>query len=528
MRKYGMDLPQIMIREQMERTTLPTQVCPEDLHSPSDWFQHVLLTLKPSCLKPVLQDSEIAVCPECGVSYASRKAMLVHASRVHKITLSQTCARKLNKLIDALPGPPKCAHCFTPFTKWGGLRKHIELGRCRVLNANTSTSEQSEHGRQHMQSNQATAQRKASSVEPARVVVEEPQSSDKGNRPEPNLNDGLEPQNNPHPEPVPTTPANKNASQGSEKVGKGVFINREDVQQALKLPRANGVHRLKNKQEIAQVCAVCGQWIVSQYKMKNHYLNSHKQLHASLNVAATKLCASFSSPGSPCLHCGLSSTAPSKHRTTCPVLWRFCLLHLQATHHGGGCVSVRASADASGDADGRCGGTGTERGQASQGAKNGTREQRQGSNQRQQDVKTFFRGRRDVRGAGETSCQSSTPTGDAAASSQTRHILGSLLGTQGPPGNDVQGCSGMENSGRAEEGQPFLARHFDVMSVCSSAQHLDQDQRRVGHVQACSSTRMDPDGQGSTRCGMLRRSVQRWMCTDRQWRTKTSWGPWTC
>ena len=50
--------------------------------------------------------------------------------------------------------------------------------------------------------------------------------------------------------------------------------------------------------------------------------------------------------------------------------------------------------------------------------------------------------------------------------------LGSLLGTQRPPGNDVQGRSGMENSGRAEEGQPLFARHFDVMSVCSSAQHL--------------------------------------------------------
>ena len=495
MQKYGMDLPQIMIREQMESTKLPTQVCPEDLHSPGDWFQHVLLTLRPSCLKPVLQDSVIAVCPECGISYASRKAMLVHASRVHKITLSQTCARKLNKLIDALPGPPKCAHCFTPFTKVEGLRKHIELGRCRVLNAKISESEKPEHGRQRMQSNQVTAQRVTSNVEPARVVVEKPQSLDKGNKPEPNLNDGLEPQDNPHPEPVPTTPSNQNANPSIEKVSKVVFIHREDVQQALQLPRANGIYRLQNKREIAQVCAVCGQWIVSQYKMKNHYLNSHKQLHASLNVAATKLCASFSSPGSPCLHCGLSSIEPSKHRTTCPVLWQFCLLHLQATHHGGGCVSVRASADASGDADGGCGGSGTARGQANQGAKNGTREQRQGSNQRQQDVKTFFRGRRDVRGAGETSCQSSPPTGNPATSSQTGHILGSLLGAQRPPGNDVQGRSGMENSGRAEEGQPFTARHSDVMSVCSSAQYLDQDHRRIGHVQARSSTRMDPDGQ---------------------------------
>ena len=57
MQKYGMDLPQIMIREQMESTKLPIQVCPEDLHSPGDWFQHVLLTLRPSGLKPVLQDS---------------------------------------------------------------------------------------------------------------------------------------------------------------------------------------------------------------------------------------------------------------------------------------------------------------------------------------------------------------------------------------------------------------------------------------------------------------------------------------
>ena len=62
------------------------------------------LTLKPSCVKPVQQDAEVAVCPECGVTYASRKAMLVHASRAHKITISQTCARKFNRLTDAMPG----------------------------------------------------------------------------------------------------------------------------------------------------------------------------------------------------------------------------------------------------------------------------------------------------------------------------------------------------------------------------------------------------------------------------------------
>ena len=501
MQQHGMDLPQIMLGEQMEKTALPMPVCTEDLHSPSEWFQHVLLTLTPSCLKPVLQESEIAVCPECGVSYASRKAMLVHASRVHKITLSQNSARKLNKMTDALPGPPKCAHCLTPFTKWEGLRKHIELGRCRVLNAKNSASEPPANGRPQTQPNQVPAQMTTSSVEPARIVEAEPPSPNKDSRPEPNCTaplsqiDGPESQRISHPVPGPVIPSDGHDDPNNTKVDKGVFINREDVQNALKVPRANGIHRLKNKKEIAQVCAVCGQWIVSQYKMKNHYLNSRKQLHASLNVAATKLCASFSSPGSPCSHCGISSTAPSKHRTTCPVLWQFCLLHLQAGTHGGGCVGVRASADASGGADDRCGGSSSAGGQAGQDTKNGVREQRQGPKQRQQDVKTFFRGQRDVRRTGEASCQSSPQTGNTAAGSQTRHILGSLLGAKRPPGNDVQGCGGMENSGRAEEGQPFIARHFDVMSVCSPAQHSDQDHCWVGPVQARNSAGMDPDGQ---------------------------------
>ena len=118
----------------MARTALPAAVCSEDLHCPGDWYQHIMLTLKPACIKPVQQDAEVAVCPECGVTYASRKAMLVHASRAHKITISQTCARKFNRLTDAMPGAPQCAHCYVSFTKNEGLKRHIELGRCRVLN----------------------------------------------------------------------------------------------------------------------------------------------------------------------------------------------------------------------------------------------------------------------------------------------------------------------------------------------------------------------------------------------------------
>ena len=479
MQKYNMDLPQNMLRAQMARTVLPAAVCSEDLHCPGDWYQHVMLTLRPSCIKPVQQDAEVAVCPECGVTYASRKAMLVHASRAHKITISQTCARKFNRLKDATPGAPQCAHCYVSFTKNEGLKRHIELGRCRVLNDRANKQAATGSNWPCDQVSDEQPELKAEGSHRVIAVSSLPLGGIHGTDPDPN------------PDPAPNFQSAKPEEPAGSSVGKQVFVNRQDVQQALSVPRANGVHRIQNRKEIAQVCAVCGQWIVSQYKMKNHYINSHKQLHASFGVAATKLCASFSSPGSPCLHCGISSTAPSKHRTTCPVLWQFCLLHLQVVHHGGGGISFRAPAATSGESYDGSGGPSQQGGPASKDPKDGICEQRQGSQQWQQNVQAFLRGQRGIRGLSETFGQGSASTGNTAPDPQTRYVMGNVSGPQGSPRDDVQSGGRVEEPIRAEEDHAFSSGCLDIMPARSSAQHSDCSSGGVGPAQACRNAGLD-------------------------------------
>ena len=60
----------------------------------------------------------------------------------------------------------------------------------------------------------------------------------------------------------------------------------------LQVPRANGIFTLPNKRDIAQTCAICGQRMVSQFMIKNHYLNSDKELRQALGSGASKFCAS--------------------------------------------------------------------------------------------------------------------------------------------------------------------------------------------------------------------------------------------
>ena len=168
----------------------------------------------------------------------------------------------------------------------------------------------------------------------------------------------------------------------------------------------------------------------------------------------------------------IAASPALRQASTVPrVLWQFCLLHLQATHHGGGCVSVRASADASGDTDGRCW-----RNRHREGTGRPRRKERDSGTKARVEPTANKTSKRTSEG-GETSEELVKLLARAAFRQETQlQVLKDtswvlFLAPKGPLEMMCKVAAEWKTQ-IEEEGQPLFARHFDVMSVCSSAQHL--------------------------------------------------------
>ena len=100
------------------------------------WWKHVHASLRPTpeqdSLSLVASTATPQVCPVCGVSYATRTALLTHMAKQHAAEYPTSCPEPFDKTLDAIGGLPQCSHCQKKFATWQLLQRHVEGNYCAV------------------------------------------------------------------------------------------------------------------------------------------------------------------------------------------------------------------------------------------------------------------------------------------------------------------------------------------------------------------------------------------------------------
>ncbi|OLP92677.1 LINE-1 retrotransposable element ORF2 protein [Symbiodinium microadriaticum] len=81
---------------------------------------------------PVPTPVQPQVCPECGVSYNTRAALLTHIARHHHEMIDQAPPEPYQQQQDSVGGLPQCSHCKKKFPTWQLLKRHVEGNYCSV------------------------------------------------------------------------------------------------------------------------------------------------------------------------------------------------------------------------------------------------------------------------------------------------------------------------------------------------------------------------------------------------------------
>ena len=213
---------------------------------------------------PVPTPVQPQVCPECGVSYNTRAALLTHIARHHHEMIDQAPPEPYQQQQDSVGGLPQCSHCKKKFPTWQLLKRHVEGNYCSVRHS----------------------------------FLPQP--------PETDVADHTQHDSAPGTEMPPTFDA-------------------QPVQTLIAQYAANAIFHLSDRHQYRQHCLICGQWVASSKVMKLHYKHKHPDLVSKHQAKASTLCASYTGCGTPCLYCGASVAIPRLHKLSCTVLWQFCL-----------------------------------------------------------------------------------------------------------------------------------------------------------------------------------------------------------
>ena len=138
MQQAGLQLPSLKLVSLLTReghrkqSTLDEHVC-----SPaSSWWSTVMqsLSYKPesSQLISVQMPAQPQTCPECGISYNTRAALLTHMAKHHPEKAAAAPPEPYHKTLDSLGGLPQCSHCKKKFSTWQLLQRHVEGNYCSV------------------------------------------------------------------------------------------------------------------------------------------------------------------------------------------------------------------------------------------------------------------------------------------------------------------------------------------------------------------------------------------------------------
>ena len=101
-----------------------------------DWWIKVRESLKAppesSCITPAPTPAKPHFCPECGVSYSTRAALLTHMAKHHPEKAARTPPEPYQQQQDSIGGLPQCSHCKKKFPTWQLLKRHVEGNYCSV------------------------------------------------------------------------------------------------------------------------------------------------------------------------------------------------------------------------------------------------------------------------------------------------------------------------------------------------------------------------------------------------------------
>ena len=138
MQQAGMQLPGPMLEMLMTREgnrkhqSADVHVC----NPPSEWWRTVYESLhappESSQLQVMPTHSAPQPCPECGVFYNSRTALLTHIAKCHPEAAAKAPPEPYSRSLDSIGGLPQCSHCKKKFPTWQLLRRHVERNYCHV------------------------------------------------------------------------------------------------------------------------------------------------------------------------------------------------------------------------------------------------------------------------------------------------------------------------------------------------------------------------------------------------------------
>ena len=105
----------------------------------SSWWQHLKNSLQPPVESVQLVAPDLMIkpytCPTCGVSYATRAAMLAHITKSHSDPKADKVEITFDKAKDAIGGMPQCAACGKQFPTWQLLQRHVVGNYCAAKHA---------------------------------------------------------------------------------------------------------------------------------------------------------------------------------------------------------------------------------------------------------------------------------------------------------------------------------------------------------------------------------------------------------
>ena len=224
-------------------------------------------------------------CPDCGVYFASAKAVRTHRARAHGAHTVEQPLTQLEVASQTIGGMPQCSRCRTKFKSWHYLRKHIRRAVCVPFTTSLSSEPL---GAVRTAEEAATAHDLPSATPvPAELCVEDCTTRAFGS-----LQHALE-----------------------------LLVSPQHWARAARLAEA--------KPLLAQTCGICGQWCSNSGGVKRHIASLHKDVYQH-HVRALELCVGKGHlffRHHPCDFCGLKVDLPSRHKTTCSVLYQCALLH---------------------------------------------------------------------------------------------------------------------------------------------------------------------------------------------------------
>ena len=110
----------------------------------SSWWQHLKTSLQPPVESIQLVAPDLMIkpytCPTCGISYATRAAMLAHITKSHSDPTAVKAAITFDKAKDAIGGMPQCAACGKQFPTWHLLQRHVVGNYCAAKHADQPQS----------------------------------------------------------------------------------------------------------------------------------------------------------------------------------------------------------------------------------------------------------------------------------------------------------------------------------------------------------------------------------------------------